>query len=132
VDLAGLKRWLDEYGRAWEQGDESVVERLYTPDIKYYETPFSEPDVGYDAVVAYKRSAKAAQKDIHFWHEPLAAIDDTGIARWGCSFVRVPSGRSVDLDGVFVLRFDEHGRCRELREWWHRVETDGASGSKEG
>jgi len=83
VDLAGLRRWLDEYGRAWEQGDEGGVERLYTPDIKYYETPFSEPDVGYAAVLAYKRLAKAAQKDIHFWHEPLAATGETGIARWG-------------------------------------------------
>jgi hypothetical protein len=26
------------------------------------------------------------------------------------------------LDGIFLLDFDETGLCRELREWWHRVE----------
>jgi len=125
MGLAGLKRWLDEYGRVWEQGDADASGRLYTEDVKYYETPFSQPVEGREAVQNYCIEAAGAQRDVRFSHEPYVMTGDTGIARWHSSFVRVPSGLGVDLDGVFVLRFDENGRCRELREWWHRVETEG-------
>ena len=124
MDLTDLKQWLDEYGRVWEQGDAEASVRLYAEDVKYYETPFTEPDVGQEAVRRYCLEAAGAQRDVRFSHEALAMTGDTGIARWHASFVRVPSGRSVDLDGVFVLRFDEGGKCRELREWWHRVESE--------
>lgn len=124
MELASLRRWLDEYGRVWECGDADASVRLYTEDIHYYETPFTEPDVGHEAVRAYCLEAAGTQKNVRFSYEPLAVTGDTGIARWHASFVRVPSGVEVELDGVFVLRFQEDGRCRELREWWHRTETD--------
>lgn len=128
MELSDLKKWLDEYGRIWEQGDKEAVVDLYTDDVRYYETPFAEPYVGLEAVLGYARGAAAAQRDIRFTHNPYSITGDTGIASWHASFVRVPSGVEVELDGVFVLQFDKNGKCRELREWWHRRETEGAQG----
>jgi hypothetical protein len=123
LDVDWLKRWLDAYGRAWESGDAAGAAALYSDDVKYYETPFDEPDCGIEAVYGYCKEAADSQRDVRFWHEPLGVKDNVGIARWGATFVRVPSGISVELDGIFVLTFDEHGKCSELREWWHRRET---------
>jgi ketosteroid isomerase-like protein len=125
VELADLDGWLHAYGRAWEQGDAERAANLYAQDVKYYETPFSEPAIGREAVRGYCLEAAAAQRDVSFSHEVYVVDGDIGIARWHCSFIRVPTGAHVELDGVFVLTFDEEGKCRELHEWWHRVETEG-------
>jgi hypothetical protein len=123
LDTDALRRWLDAYGRAWETGDADLAVSLYSSDIEYYETPYDEPKRGTEGVRRYCDEAASAQRDVRFWHRPYAVLGDTAIAGWGASFIRVPSGVSVELDGIFVLKFDEHGRCRELREWWHRRET---------
>lgn len=127
MELSDLKAWLDEYGRVWEQGDADASAGLYADDVRYYETPFSEPEVGPEAIHRYCLEAAAAQRDVRFSHGLHTLDGDTGIAQWHVTFVRVPSGAEVELDGVFVLRFDERGKCRELREWWHRKETEGVS-----
>lgn len=64
------------------------------------------------------------QKDIRFGYEILAVTERHGIARWWASYVRIPSGSAVKLDGIFVIVLDENNLCRELREWWHRQESD--------
>lgn len=68
------------------------------------------------------RPATGGQEDVRFRAEALSASGDTGIARWRCSFRRRASGRTVDLDGILVARFDDAGLCTEFREWWHRAE----------
>jgi hypothetical protein len=122
VEIASLKKWLDAYGRAWEGGDPDAFAGLFTEDATYYETPFDEPIRGRAGIHAYLSSAAGAQRDVRFWHEPYST-GEVGVARWGASFVRVPSGVKVRLDGVFAVRFDDGGECYEFREWWHRAES---------
>lgn len=118
-----FRAWLDAYGRAWEQGDAKGAMVLFTPAAFYYETPFDPPLVGLDAIHDYwKAGAGQAQRDVAFGYEVLAVAGDTGIAHWVATFTRVPSGVSVQLDGVLTARFDVAGHCTEFREWWHRVE----------
>jgi hypothetical protein len=45
---------------------------------------------------------------------------EMGIARWWASFVIVPQDLQTKLDGIFVIELDAAGRCRSLREWWHK------------
>ena len=120
--MASLKTWLDAYGRAWEDHDPSAFTHLFTDDASYYETPFGEPIRGRASLYDYARSGAEAERDVRFWHEPYTA-GEVGVARWGVSFVRVPSGVKVKLDGVFVIRLGDGGKCYEFREWWHRTES---------
>ncbi len=55
--------------------------------------------------------------------EPLAFAEDLGIAHWWASFLRIPSGKRVHLDGVLAATFDAEGKCRLFREWWHKREV---------
>ena len=126
MNFQSLRAWLDRYRLAWEGRDSEAVIRLFTEDATYQETPFSQPMRGHEAIRQYwSRVVVAAQEQIQFGYEVLAVAEDSAIAHWWASFVRVPSRGQVSLDGIFLLTFDTAGRCRELREWWVRKERKG-------
>jgi hypothetical protein len=60
------------------------------------------------------------EQDIQFGYEVLAVTQEAGIARWWASFLIVPQGLQTKLDGVFLITLDADGRCRSLKEWWHK------------
>ena len=118
-----LQAWLESYRQAWETRDADAVAALFADDAAYHETPFGRPAEGKDGVRAYWVQATRHQKDVTFAFDILSVGGDTGIARWRAEFTRVPSEVRVRLDGVFLLEFDADGRCRCLREWWHKAES---------
>lgn len=115
--------WLERYRQAWENRDPEAAAALFSPDAEYYETPFVAPARGREGVREYWANATRNQSDVCFSYETVCIIDDRGVARWWATFTRVPSGAKATLDGVFFLKFTSDGLCRELREWWHGVET---------
>lgn len=117
-----LEQWLSEYGRAWENKDARSFVRLFADNVSYFWTPLEEAKQGRKAVEAAFQAAVLRQEDIRFTAEILGVFGRTGIAHWQCSFHRPSSGRDVRLDGIFVMRFDEDGRCGVFREWWHSDE----------
>lgn len=123
MSAADFDRWLVAYGRAWETGDPAAVAVLFATDAIYHETPFDPPLIGVGAIEAYWREgAGQAQRDVVFQYDIVAVSQDRGVSQWTASFVRVPSGIRVHLDGMLAARFDADGRCMEFREWWHRRE----------
>ena len=121
MNSESLLTWLEGYRLAWEARDPEAVGRLFAEDATYSETPFTQPMHGRVAIQKYWSEAVAkAQEQIRFGYEVLAVAEDSAIAHWWASFVRVATKARVSLDGVFLLAFDTAGLCRELREWWVR------------
>jgi hypothetical protein len=120
--------WLTKYGQAWETRAPQLAADLFTEDCRYFETPFSEPAIGRDGVLRYWQAVPEGQSDITFRYRILAVQAPTVIAHWSASFTRTASDTRVELDGVFVLEFTAEGRCRTLREWWHREEAPPSPG----
>lgn len=118
-----LEAWLEGYGQAWESRDPEAAAALFSEDARYYETPFIAPAQGRDGVREYWTHATRNQSDIRFSYNIVSVSGGWGIARWWATFRRVPSDMTVRLDGIFLLEFDDEGLCHELREWWHKVET---------
>lgn len=124
MTTAVFRQWLDAYGEAWVDGDPDRIVALFAATAAYYETPFDPPMVGHDAIAQYWREgAKDGQKEVSFEADILAVLDDSGIAHWTATFVRVPGGEQVALDGVLQVSFDTAGAATVFREWWHRVES---------
>jgi len=118
-----IRAWLDRYRSAWQERDPEAVIRLFAEDATYQETPFSQPMRGREAIQQYwSRAVVAYQEQIRFGYEVLAITEVSAIAHWWASFVRISSKTQVSLDGLFVLAFDNSGRCQKLREWWVRKE----------
>ncbi len=115
--------WLEAYGRAWETRDPDAAARLFTEDGTYQEGPFTKPMRGRQAITEYWRHVARTQEQIHFKFEILAVNRNLGIAHWQSSFLRVPPGIRLKLDGVMVITLDAKGRAKEFREWWVRQEV---------
>lgn len=75
---------------------------------------------GRAAIFEYWSQVAETERDIQFGYEVLAVTQGTGIARWWASFVIVPQELQTKLDGIFLITLDGEGRCRSLREWWHK------------
>jgi hypothetical protein len=139
VDAAGDTRvspeaidsWLLSYGRAWQARDANAFSELFSPDAIYHWTPFREPQLGRQAIASAVSTAFSGQRDIQFESRLLAGSSDLYVAHWSREFTRIASARRVTVDGIFVLRFDDRGRCQEFREWWHSDESESGSTSSD-
>jgi uncharacterized protein (TIGR02246 family) len=126
--------WLAAYKQAWEERDPEAAARLFTRDAVYVERPFAEPMTGREAIRRYwANGPQTAQRDVQFRFEVVAVKEAEGVARWWAEFTRVPSGKQVELDGIFRCFFrpgSGQWPCERLEEWWHRRErpADAANG----
>jgi ketosteroid isomerase-like protein len=119
MDSKTLQDWLNGYRQAWELQDADRAAGLFSEDALYYETPFDEPLSGREEIHRYwSDGAVSAQRDITFEFEILGVTGSTAVARWTACFTRVPSGITVELDGVLAATLDDRGLCSVFREWW--------------
>jgi ketosteroid isomerase-like protein len=115
-----LDRWLDAYGRAWEQQDVDAFVACFVEDAVYYCGPWDEPLRGHDEIRARTEQAIAEQEDVRFGHERLAITPDgRGIARWWVSIKLRGENTIEENEGIFLVTLDDHSRCTEFREWWN-------------
>jgi hypothetical protein len=116
---AALEAWLVRYKQAWEQRDSAQAAALFTDTAPYHEMPFDAPKAGRTGIRDYWVTVTADQRNVAFKSQVIAVNGQTGVARWSASLTSAASGARVELDGVFILKFDGTGLCSELREWWH-------------
>lgn len=114
--------WLTRYKDAWEARDPQAAVLLFTEDAHYYETPFSSPLSSRDEIYSYWSHMPRRQENLHFSYQILAVESDVGVARWQTSFERLPTHKTVALDGILQATFDDTGLCQIFEEWWHRLE----------
>jgi hypothetical protein len=119
-DLTAFRSWLDAYGKAWESRNVEAAAALYADDGTYQVTPFLEPMRGRKAIFEYWSEVARTEENVRFGYEILVSNAEINIARWSASFVIVPQGLQTRLDGIFLISLDEQGRCKSLREWWHK------------
>ena len=120
MEQSTFKSWLEAYGRAWMERNPQAAADLFAEDGSYQVTPFVEAMRGRPAIFEYWSNVARTQENIQFAYEILAVTREAGIARWWASFLIVPQGLQTRLDGIFLITLDADGRCRSLREWWHK------------
>ncbi len=125
LTTGALEAWLGKYEAAWEARDATLVGKLFTSDAIYHETPFDDPKQGRAAIEEYWRKITADQRDVKFESKVISVSGNTGVAHWSAKLRSESSGSTVELDGVFMLEFNDQGECTSLREWWH-VRVGGA------
>lgn len=122
--------WFWQLNMAWERLDAVAATALFTDHAEYQDYPFDAPLRGRQAIRAYWDGVAHGQRDVHTSYEVLSACGDSSIVHWTASFVRVPSGQQVRLDGIAEVTLDQHGKCESFHEWWDReqgrAQTPGA------
>lgn len=124
LTLESFDRWMEDYGRASLENDPKASAELFSPGAIYYETPFDEPMIGRKAIYQYWLASAKALKDKQSNYEIISVRNNVGIARWQSRFIDIESSRRFALDCLFLVEFDDHGKCSVFREWWH-LKADG-------
>jgi len=119
ITPAALEMWLARYGTAWKVLEPKLAGVLFAEDAIYQETPYGEPVIGREGVEEYWRTETADHSDVEFESKVVAVNGKTGVAHWTAKLTLKSTGVVVELDGVFVLEFNDAGQCSSLREWWH-------------
>jgi hypothetical protein len=119
MDASQLQDWLAAYGSAWVTRDADAAAALFGPDALYHESPYDAPFEGSAGVREYWVSVTEDQGQVDFDSEVVGVFDGSGVALWSARFERTSTGAPVELNGVFLLEFDDQMRCTSLREWWH-------------
>jgi hypothetical protein len=119
LTFGAFDQWMHAYGKASKDNDVTASSELFAQDASYYETPFSEPIIGRQAIYEYWNKGAQTLKDKESNYEIFSVKDNLGIARWQSQFTVVKSGKRVALDCLFLVEFNEDGKCSVFREWWH-------------
>jgi ketosteroid isomerase-like protein len=113
VTDADVQRWLDAYVAAWRSYDRDAIAELFSADASYAYHPYDEPLRGRDAIVANWLDEPDDPGSWEASYRPLMLDGDRAVA----------TGESRYADGevfsnLWVLRFDDDGRCSEFVEWF--------------
>ncbi len=120
MDRTGFQRWLDAYVEAWKSYDAGSIGDLFADDAAYYSQPWGEPVRGREAIVASWLDNRDTPGAYDASYEPLLMGEDGGVAA-GRSLYYTDASRSTlehEYHNLFLVRFDEAGRCREFRDWY--------------
>ena len=127
VDHDRAQAWLDRYVAAWKSYDPNDIGALFSVDVRYRYYPSADWVVGRGAVIASwlaedtdaqgSTRDEAGTYDAHY--SPVAIDGDVVVATGTSTYTDGPEGPVHQVfDNCFVLRFDDHGRCREFTEYY--------------
>jgi steroid delta-isomerase-like uncharacterized protein len=114
---ADVATWIETYASAWRDGDADAAAALFAEAATYRSAPFRPPYVGRDAIRRYWLEEPARHEQVELRFGTPVARGRRAAVEWWVSMVQ--DGETVTGPGCLVLRFDEHGSCEELREYWH-------------
>ena len=127
MDRAAVQDWLDRYVAAWRSYDRNAIGDLFATDATYRYHPSDEGDDvvrGREAIVSawVEPDGSASERDepgtYDAKYEPYAVDGDRAVAVGWSRYFTDETQSTLDrtYDNVFLMRFDEDGRCAEFTE----------------
>lgn len=122
MDQQSLQAWLDKYVAAWRSYEPKQIGDLFSKDALYFYSPFDEdkPLRGREAIVADWLAEPDAAGSWEARYVPVAVEGNVGVAQGRTRYVRPDGSTDREFDNIFVLHFDEDGRCSRFTEWFMR------------
>jgi ketosteroid isomerase-like protein len=115
VDRASVRAWIDAYERAWRTAGVAGLAELFSADAVYSPGPFEEAVNGLAAIEEmWERERQGPDEAFKMKSELIAVEGDTAVARLEVHYGEPRSQLYLDL---WVMRFDEAGRCSAFEEW---------------
>ena len=133
MNRESLQVWLDKYVEAWRTYQPAQIGELFSEDALYYYSPFDEnnPLRGREAIVADWLAEPNPAGSWEANYEPVAVEGNIGVAQGRTRYFRPDGSVEREFDNIFVMHFDEAGRCKRFTEWFMQPrgtsQTTGAS-----
>ena len=115
MDRVGVRAWIDAYEKAWRTEGVDGIGALFTDDAVYSPGPFEEPVTGLAELGEFwERERLGPDEGFTMAAEVVAIEGDTAVAR-----IEVEYGepRHQLYRDLWVMRFDQAGRCSRFEEW---------------
>jgi hypothetical protein len=119
VDEAAVAGWLERYIAAWRSYDPSEIGALFAEDATYRYHPWDEGAdvvVGRDAIVESWLDEPDAQGSWTAEYRPWLVGANGAVAVGTSRYAATEGEPEAVYHNVFLLRFDDAGRCTELTE----------------
>lgn len=129
------------YKRVWEGQDSEGFAALFVEDGQYWNTPFQVQSTPQERAAYWDRIK--LQEDIELTYQVLAETPTGGVGHWNVTYqvaseelfqiwakstgTGLPDRKPGDplprleLDGTLVAEFDDTGKARVVRIWWHSM-----------
>lgn len=119
-----IQRWLDRYVEAWKSYDPDAIAALFAEDVEYHYAPSDAGIRGRAALVAdwLAPNGDPAKRDVPGTfdaHYRPWAVEGARAVAVGTSDYFTDAGRTTverRYHNVFLLEFDDAGRCRWFTE----------------
>ena len=121
MDKKTVEDWIEGYLGAWNGNEPEEIGRLFTADAAYYTGPFDEPWVGRESIVQEWLKRKDEPGTFGFRYDVLAASERLGVVRGWTKYFNPDR----EYSNIWVIKFDDQGRCEEFTEWWVRKPVKG-------
>ncbi len=112
-----LEDWVARYERAWRTAGTAGLSELFTPRASYRMHPYGDVEEGLEAICAlWERERDGADEVFALEADVMAVEADVGVVRAHIAYGD-PVGQ--EYRELWVVHFDEQGRCVEFEEWPH-------------
>ena len=120
MNRESVQVWLDKYVEAWRTYDPAQIGDLFSEDAVYFYSPFDEdnPVRGRDVIVADWLEEPDPEGSWEARYRALAVEGNVGVAQGRTRYLRPDGSVERQFDNIFVLHFDEAGRCAHFTEWY--------------
>jgi ketosteroid isomerase-like protein len=115
TDRPSVRRWVEEYERAWRMPGTTRISSLFTVDATYLHSPYEEPVVGLDAIGRMWEEDREGPKEVFSISTDVVAVDDPlAVVR---AEVRYGQPVRQEYRDLWILQFEADGRCSWFEEW---------------
>jgi hypothetical protein len=109
-----LESWVDGYVAAWTNNDPEHIAALFTEDAVYDPQTADGEIHGVEAISLWWLELDEDPENWDFQWLPLVETDEMGIITGKTTYHDPPA----TYRNLWVIRFDETGRCKDFTEWY--------------
>ena len=115
MDRAEVTQWVAAYEQLWRTPGTDRLRTLFAPGARYLPAPWAEPVEGLDAIARFWEAERdGADEEFTMSSDIVAVESNAAVVRVLVEYGVSGNQRWRDL---WVLRFDEDGRCSSFEEW---------------
>jgi uncharacterized protein (TIGR02246 family) len=113
MQRADVERWVAAYVEAWRTAGTEGLAGIFTEDATYSPSPWSTPLVGLVAIAEFWEAERnGPDEGFELTREVVAIEALTAVVRVSVDYATANRWRDL-----WVLQFDQHGRCCVFEEW---------------
>jgi hypothetical protein len=114
-----LDDWMEAYIEAWTTNDEHDIEALFTTDAVYDPQTADGEQHGPAEIIEWWQDINDNPDNWDFEWMPLVETEEMAIVTGTTRYLNPPA----TYRNLFVIRFDDDGRCTDFTEWY--IEEEG-------